>query len=109
MYIVYLMRKTIAASAMMLALGGGVAYAQEPRKSAVSYGDYCESLYGFCKKEMTLKEAANALRHYFARRGYDVIVVAHLGRFMKADVYKDQQKIDSIILDRKTGKMRSIY
>jgi len=79
------------------------------KKPAIIYGDYCVSPYGYCTREMTMQEASHALKVFFRKRGLDPVVRAHLGRFVKADIYKGPHLMDSIILDRKTGKMRSIY
>ncbi|MDA8156459.1 MAG: hypothetical protein M0Z52_08420 [Actinomycetota bacterium] len=75
----------------------------------ISYGDACDSPYGMCQSEITMREAVHALNMYFAKRGLICRIRMHLGRFVKADIYNGNAFVDSIILDRKTGKMRSIY
>ncbi len=77
--------------------------------SSVSYGDSCLNPYGAAEKEMSVKESAEALHVYFAKKGLNAVVTSHMGRFVKADIYRNNDHVDSIILDRKTGKMRSIY
>jgi hypothetical protein len=110
------MAKRLVLALFLLPLVAGLSAGEErkePRKPtgqpAIIYGDYCESAYGYCTREMTVEEAANALRVFFGKRGFQSVVRAHMGRFVRADIYRGPHLVDSIILDRKTGKMRSIY
>jgi hypothetical protein len=75
------------------------------------YGTSCPSCeeYGYCKKPLTYHEAVNALESYYEKRGFNVIVIKHDGRFIKADIYKNNDIKDRILLDSKTGRIRSIY
>jgi hypothetical protein len=101
--------RTLAAIAVLLLALSATAFAQGPRRSAVSYGAYCESPYGFCRKELNSRQAVHALRMFFHHRGLRVEVLQLKGRFIKANIYNGPNLVDTILLDRKTGRMRSIY
>lgn len=75
------------------------------------YGDFCEncSKYGIGSRMVTPKEASEALESYFESRGLGIKNVIHRGRFMRADVTKGEEMVDRVILDRMTGRVRSIY
>ncbi len=74
-----------------------------------SYSDTCGAVYGICNSGMNLPQAVHALRAYFARHGYDVVIREQIGHFIKADVYDGKIYVDTVVLDMMTGKMRSIY
>lgn len=97
-----------AAIGILCATVAAPAQEKKPAPPAIHYGDSCEGAYGICRNEMSIKEASRSLRVYFGRRGLTAVVVVHMGRFIRADIYNGPKYIDSIILDRKTGKMRSI-
>jgi len=108
------MFKRIVMTLILLSILTAGLYAEEEKKAAgkkpaITYGDYCESPYGYCDREMTMQQAHQALRVFFKKRGLHPVVRAHMGRFVKADIYDGPYLVDSIILDRRTGKMRSIY
>lgn len=76
------------------------------------YGDYCRdcSHYGACKEVLPPREAVKAMDKYYRERGYSVGSVNQKGRFMEADIYnKDNKQVDKVLLDRKTGRLRSTY
>lgn len=93
----------------LLASGLSAADKKEPEQPAIIYGDYCVSSYGYCTREMTTDEATIALRLFFEKRGLVSVIRIHMVRFTRADIYRGPHLLDSIVLDRKTGKMRSIY
>lgn len=76
---------------------------------AIIYGDYCITSYGYSAREMTPDEANIALRDFFEKRGLSPVVRVHMARFTLVDIYRGPHLLDSIVLDRRTGKMRSIY
>ncbi len=91
---------------------GSDVQAEGPYKSeTVPYGDNCPLCgeYGYCSKQPTQEEAANALRLYFGKRGLRVIVVRQKDRFLDVEVYRDGNLVDRVLLDLRTGRMRSIY
>lgn len=83
-------------------------FAQETR---TPYGDYQEwcGAYGVCKDDMSPKDAEIAITRYFSSKGMRVGRIQHRGRFVEAEVYRNGRMMDRIILDRKTGRMRSVY
>lgn len=84
-------------------------YAEE--KGTTPYGDYCRacSQYGACKEALPPGDAVKAIDSYYRERGYSVGSVQHKGRFMEAEIYKDNKQVDKVLLDRKTGRLRSTY
>lgn len=80
-------------------------------KAVTPYGDFCTqcSNYGMGKRQVKLKEALEALTHYFKTRGLNVKNVKGRGRFLKAEIYRKDLLVDRILFDRKTGRIRSIY
>ena len=114
------MKKIFSVGLISFLIVAGTAQAQgnntqKPQQSPIqnhpiaSYGNACESPYGMCQEEISMREAAHALNMYFQKRGLICRIRMHMGRFVKADIYNGNAFVDSIILDRKTGKMRSIY
>ncbi len=75
------------------------------------YGDYSKwcSAYGMCKENLGPKEAEDAIEGYFASKGLKVKNVRHKGRFVEAEIYKNDKRFDKILFDRKTGRIRSTY
>lgn len=84
---------------------------EEPEKGITPYGASCPlcGAYGYCSKQPTYKEAGNALKAYYEKKGLTVSVTKEEGRFVEADVSKGKEIVDRILLDCKTGKIRSIY
>lgn len=80
-------------------------------ETTTPYGDYCKdcSTYGTCKKVLPPEKAVNSLKQYYKARGYRVGTVSHKGRFIEAVIYKNKKPVDKILLDRKTGRLRSMY
>lgn len=81
------------------------------RERVTPYGGFCPqcSTYGFCDKMLDDKESAIALKKYFSDRGLAISNVAGKGRFMKAEVYRDDKLVDKVVFDKKTGRIRSMY
>ncbi len=75
------------------------------------YGAYCRdcAVYGACKETIPPAEAVHALRKYYRIRGYRLGNITHKGRFIEAEVLKNHRPVDSVIFDRKTGRLRSVY
>ncbi len=75
------------------------------------YGDFCShfSHYGSSKKMHSHKQSEKALKHYFESKGLDVVIVHSKGRFFKANVLKKNKIVDTVIFDRITGRIRSVY
>lgn len=104
------MKTAAMALIALLALGIAAAWAgpPKPKKPSFDYGTSCYGLYGHTD-DGNISRAIISLKRYFAKNGLEAKVLAHYGRFLKADIYRDGEVIDSIIVDISTGKMRSIY
>jgi hypothetical protein len=50
-----------------------------------------------------------ALNRYYSERGYRVGTIYHKGRFIEAEIFKHNRRVDVVLFDRKTGRLRSIY
>jgi len=93
----------------------GNAYAETKKdvqeKGVTPYGVSCPLCgeYGYCKKEARHEEAVRALEKYYKEKSMAVVVTKKEGRFIEADIYKDKDLVDRVVLDCKTGKIRSIY
>lgn len=103
---------------LIVALTGiltGDAYAETkkdvPEKGITPYGVSCPLCgeYGYCKKEVKHEEAVRALEKYYKERGMTVAVTKKEGRFIEAAIYKGKDIVDRVVLDCKTGKIRSIF
>ena len=86
-----------------------LAYAEE--NNVTPYGDYCKdcTIYGTCKEVISPKLAMVALDRYYREKGYRVGAFYHKGRFIEAVIFKNDRRVDVILFDRKTGRLRSIY
>ncbi len=103
------MRNTALTLSLLAFLSSGIAYAAH--NDVTPYGDCCMwcGAYGICKEDMEPKEAENAIEQYFARKGFRAVNIRHKGRFVEAEIYRDNRPVDKIIFDRKTGRIRSTY
>lgn len=83
----------------------------QQQQQGTPFGASCPSCdtYGYCRKTLTYKQAEQNLEAYYAQKGLDVIIVKKSGRFLEADVYKEDKIVEKVILDRKTGRIRPIY
>lgn len=104
------MRKLILVSTLFASLLSG-AYSKGSGDEITPYGAYCPLCgeYGYCTKQPTKKEITDALKSYYSKKGLRVVLIKQDGRFAEAEVYKDGEIVDRILLDSKTGRMRSIY
>lgn len=79
------------------------------------YGDYCpgswRGWYGARKKVLTLREAKAIFTEYFSRYGDTKVVnIQERKRFFIAEIRdKNDSIVDIVILDKRTGRIRSIY
>lgn len=85
--------------------------ANHHRKSVTPYGDSCDRVnhYGVHKKMLDIKRVKEALKHYYAQKSLDIEILNSSGRFIKTIVKDKDKVVDTIIFDRKTGRIRSIY
>ena len=75
------------------------------------FGDYCSRMshYGKNKSIINLKHAEEALKHYYEEKGLDIEIVSSKGRFIKVKIMDEHNLVDTIIFDRKAGRVRSFY
>lgn len=85
-------------------------YSKSSGNEITPYGAYCSLCgeYGYCTKQPTQKEITDALKSYYSKNGLKVILIKQDGRFVKAEVYKNMELVDKILLDCRTGRIRSI-
>jgi hypothetical protein len=86
-------------------------FAHAEENNVTPYGDYCRdcTIYGTCKEVIPPGVAVIALDRYYRERGYRVGTIYHKGRFIEAEIFKHNRRVDVVLFDRKTGRLRSIY
>ena len=96
---------------LLLLFAGATALTSYAEKPVTPYGDYRSRLShcGTGKNIHSHKRSEQALKHYYNSRGFDVEITTVKGRFIRAQVKKGGELVDTIILDRHTGRIRSIY
>ncbi len=78
------------------------------------YGTYCpckeRGWYGERRPVMTEKEAVKLIKDFYRESNVMVGDIKKRRHFFKVEILnKDGELIDIIIIDRRTGRMRSIY
>jgi hypothetical protein len=84
-------------------------WANGPPAPSINYGDSCRGPYGATHKRMSVRKAIDSLKAYFIKRDLSVRVTDHRKWFIRAEIYNTTTLVDIIIMDVRTGKMRSIY
>ncbi|MEW6117666.1 MAG: PepSY domain-containing protein [Nitrospirota bacterium] len=80
----------------------------------VPHGDYCDGpgwgWYGARRAVTTPQQAKKILKEYFKGEDVAVGVIRERGHFFEADI-KDKKGtvVDRVIIDKRTGRIRSIY
>lgn len=82
---------------------------EKRRQTITPYGATCKGGYGMLREHMAIPEAVRAMNDYFEKKGLTVAIIDHWSRFIMADIYDGATIVDRIIMDRKTGRMRSTY
>ena len=109
------MRKTLtlilALSLSLILLAPAHASAKHDKKNVTPYGDFCNrvSHYGIHKHLLDNKQVKNSLEHYFGGKGLSIEIINSKGRFVKTAVKDGETIVDTIIFDRHTGRIRSVY
>ncbi len=104
--------KTWTLAFILLMLFASVAYPETViRRGVVFYGEQCPLCgeYGYCRRTPTQSEAVSILNSYYGKRGFRVIVIRRKERFLEAEIDKDGNTVDRVLLDLRTGRMRSLY
>lgn len=96
-------------AAFIVAAGAAGAQERSFHSLNFAYTDCCGAVYGICQNSMTMPQAIHSLTMYFASHGYATVIREQISHFIKADVYNGKTYVDTVILDMKTGKIRSIY
>lgn len=80
-------------------------------EGVTTYDDYPQwsNAYGIYNEDISPQEAENIIERYFASKGLTVTNMRHKGRFIEAEIYKNNKPFDKILFDRKTGRIRSTY
>ncbi len=102
------MLKTITCLCFLLAVPAvACAYSEH----VTPYGDYCRDYnnYGSCKEGIPAHDAMKAMERYYRQKGYRIRGFTYRGRFIEADIFRQDKQVDKVIFDRKTGRLRSIY
>ncbi len=99
--------KVMAALTTALLLIASSAFSEQ-QKPLIKYGTSCYRAYGG-RNEGNISKAIISVKKYFAHRGFGVKILGHSRRYIRADIYKDDEQVDSIVVDITTGKMRSVY
>ena len=95
--------------ALFIVTTGSFVHAEE--KHVTPFGAVCPSCetYGYCQKPLTYRQAVQNLRAYYATRGLRVDVSRQFGRFLEANIYREGNLVERVVLDRHTGRIRPIY
>lgn len=85
--------------------------ARAEKQDVTPYGDYCIefSVYGICRGTFPTHQAMAALDNYYRQKGFRVVILGRRGRFIVADIYKSFKRVDKVIFDTNTGRLRSVY
>jgi len=106
---VYMCR--VFSAILFLMMTASLLYAAQ-EEGVAQYGDdtqwWC-TVYGTRTKEIGPAEAEQFIEKYFASKGLTAAHINHKGRFVEAEIYKNGRRLDVILFDRKTGRMRSTY
>lgn len=95
---------------LFLIMTASLLYAAQ--EGVAQYGDYTQwwcTVYGTRTKDIEPAEAEQFIEKYFASKGLTAVHINHKGRFVEAEIYKNGRRLDVILFDRKTGRMRSTY
>lgn len=86
-------------------------YAQNNVEKVTPYGEKCPVCgeYGYCIKPLTREEAMNSLKSHYGKKGFTVILLEPRHRFLEVGIYRNGTLVDRVLLDLKTGRMRSMY
>jgi hypothetical protein len=115
------MKKILFITAVLIFLGAfariDAAFSQPPHhewKGKPPYGDYCpgykKKWYGAKITVKTQEEAKKILLEYFSKDKVKIGQITEKKWFFRAEILdKNNTLIDVVIIDKRTGRMRSIY
>jgi hypothetical protein len=86
------------------------AYGADERGEKYPYGGSREGGYGEKKEVLTPADAEKILKQYFAKKNVTIGEIKERELYFEAEVRdKDNKLIDKVIVDKRTGRIRSIY
>lgn len=96
---------------LFLMMTASLLHAAQEGKVIIFYGDYAHwcTVYGTRAEDIGPREAEQVVEKYFASKGLRATNFTHKGRFMEAEIYRNDKRLDVILFDRKTGRIRSTY
>jgi len=99
------MRSLLATIGMIL-----IMYTVAQAEPVTPYGDFCPkcSHYGYCQRPLSMAESIEAIKEYYKEKGLRAEVVGFQGRFIKVNVFRKSILVDTVIFDRRTGRLRSV-
>jgi hypothetical protein len=85
-------------------------YAADGKNEKYPYGGSRGGIYGEKKTVSSMDDAAKILREYFSNRALTIGEIREKDLYYEADVLDKNGKIvDKVIVDKRTGRIRSIY
>lgn len=85
-------------------------YAGNVGNTRSPYGHSKSSTYGEKKTVTTAGEAEDILQKYFSGKEVTIGKIREKKLYFEADILdKDKKKIDSVIINKRSGRIRSIY
>ncbi len=93
---------------LLIAMSG---LAQAGEEEITPFGATCPACaaYGYCQKPLTYPQAVKNLQDYYAQKQLHVTVAKSSGRFLQAEIYRNGKMIEKVILDRRTGRIKTIH
>ena len=86
------------------------AYGADEKGEKYPYGGSREGAYGEKKEVLTPGDAEKILRQYFSKKNVTIGEIREKDLYFEAEVRdKDNKVIDKVIVDKRTGRIRSIY
>ena len=85
-------------------------YGADEKGEGYPYGGSKEGGYGEKKEVLTAADAERILRQYFAKRNVTIGEIREKDLYFEAEVKdKGNRVIDKVIVDKRTGRIRSTY
>jgi hypothetical protein len=86
----------------------------EMHQKRIPYGDYCQGYkrgwYGARKAVKTPEQAREILQEYFSDSDVKIGEIREKRRFFRVEILdKNNNLTDIVIIDKRTGRIRSIY
>ncbi len=80
-------------------------------EGGIPYGAPCGLCgdYGYCPQLPSPGKASRFLASFYAGKGLKTVVKKSGRRFMEAEIYREDVLIDKVLLDMRTGRIRSIF